>query len=162
MLSRFWTIAPTAMIDAWNAQAKGQKYSGRNHFIGLNVKAMRGKTDFSDFIASPGNLSGFPPATFTAENNDTLDQIDATFTLQNLPTGWTATAVNVLAFPDGDDPTLFIGPIEYNDAVPPTLTVTVSGLPNSQDNIASGWVTYTRPDGKTAYGPSMTVLCAAI
>ena len=161
MLSDFWTIAPSVIADTWNAQAKGQKYAGRNHFIGQNVKVMRGQSDLSDFIGSPGNLSGFPPASMTAVNNASTDQVDVTFVLQTLPTGWTATSVQAIAFGDQDDPTMFVGPIEVGSATPPTFAVTVEGLPRTQDNVVSGWVTYTRPDGKTCYGPSITTVAPA-
>jgi hypothetical protein len=161
MLSDFWTIAPTAIAETWNAQAKGQKYAGRNHFIGQNVKAMRGQTDLSDFIGSPGNLSGFPPASFTATNSSSTDEITATFTLQTLPDDWTATSVIAIAFGDQDSPAAFVGPIESGSATPPTFIVTLSGLPRTQDNVVSGWVQYTRPDGKTCYGPSMTTIATA-
>ncbi len=161
MLSKFWTIAPTDMLSSWNAQASGQKYTGRNHFMGMNVKALRGQADMADFIGSPGNLSAFPAATFAAVNDASTDVIHCTFTLQTLPTGWTATEVVAVAFGDTDDPTTWVPTVLSGNSAPPTLTFDITGLPHDQDNVVSGWVKYTRPDAKIAYGPSLTVIAAA-
>lgn len=161
MLSKFWTVAPSAIFDTWNAQAKGQKYSGRNHLIGQNVKAMRGKSDMSDFIGSPGSGSGFPLATASATNDTSEDKLSVTVTLPTLPTDWEITSIVAIAFGDASDPTDWVPLVVSATTTKDTLTWDVSGLPNDQDNIVSVWPVYTRPDGKTAYGPSLTTTATA-
>jgi hypothetical protein len=161
IMSGIWKAAPALLIDPWNAQAKGNRYTGRNHFIGQNQKALGHQTTLIGFLGSPGNGGGLPPATFTATNSDSADSLTATFTLPALLSGWSATEVNIVAFAEQDDPTMYVGPMVSGQAASPTLTVTVTGLDHSVDNIVSGWITYTNPKGQTVYGPSLTVLAAA-
>lgn len=156
-LSSMWLNAPSALQTTYNAQATGQKYTGRNKFMGLNIGLLRGQTDMLAFVGSPGNLSAFPPSALAAVRDAVLDEIDVTFTLPTVPTGWTITGSTAIAFLAVADPALDVGTIYVGTSITPFTTLAITGPDRLLNYIVSGWITYTRPDGRTAYGPSLTV-----
>lgn len=161
VLSNMWKAAPAILISTWNAQAKGNKYTGRNHFMGRNTKALLGQSSFDALIGSPGNGGGLPLATISAANDDTDPQLVITFTAPALLVGWTATAINAIAVGQLADLTTYVGPMVSATGDPAGGTLEVDGLPHAQANVVSAWMTYTTPAGKTVYGPSTTVVAAS-
>lgn len=156
-LSSMWLNAPAELQDTWNAQATGQKYTGRNKFMGDNIRVLRGQTDMQDFIGSPGNLSAFPLAGLSAVRDGVADEIDVTLTLPTLPTGWTITEAIAIAFLDVADPGLPVGQIYVGTVDSVFTAITIDGPDRLENQVVSAWLKYTRPDGRTAYGPSLTV-----
>lgn len=152
-----WLNGPSQLLDTWNAQAAGRPYTGRNHFMGVNIRNLRGQSDMLQFQGSPGNLSGFPIISLAAVESASVDSIAVTLGLPTLPTGWTITSAIAIAFLAVDDPADDVGTIYVGTGATPFTDVTITGPDHTLDYIVSGWLQYTRPDGKTCYGPSLTV-----
>jgi len=155
-LSALWKFAPALAIAPWDAFAAGQPFTGRNAFIGQNTSVLRGETDSLLLIGSPGAKGGIPPAAIAvAAGNDLLT---VTLTAPALPTGWTiqagiAWAVRV-ADPQSSPPTLYES-VAVEDLTS-TYVISVTGLASAAQYIVNGWFRYTKADGSTAYGPSLS------
>jgi hypothetical protein len=105
----------------------------------------------SGFLGSPGNLGGLAPSAVAATGAS--GGANFAMTAPQLPTGWTITngiAMMVL----NNDPSTGTNWYSYAEAdssspYDPTFT----GLAAGSYEWAA-WFEYTRPDGRTAYGPS--------
>lgn len=160
-LSDMWKLSSPDATAPWEAFATGKPLTGRNAFMGQNLAALRAEITLADFIGSPGSGGGFAPATFGAVNDGALDQLVATFTMPATPVDWVPTSIVAVAFGEQATAAALIQPFESGTEDLPTLEITIAGLPHDQDNVVSGWIVWTRPDGKLAYGPSSTVIAAS-
>ena len=154
-INGFWLVCPTDGRAPWTANAVGQKYTDRNKLISENLPALRGQADTANFIGSPGALGGPPLESFAAVAGGSSGELDITVVTPTTPTGWTLASVTALAFPEQDPALPFGGPIAAdNEAVAPyNITLTVLG--SAVACTVTVWPVWTRPDGRTAYGPSL-------
>lgn len=153
MLNGVWRLLSADAQAPWTANAKGRPYTNRNKFIGLNTKILRPETDMAKFEGSPGALGGIVATSLTVAMNG--DDVTATMGLPDVPTGWTIASGVAIMLPDAapDDLPSYVSVTETNAVTPFVCTF---DSPDAGDYIVSAWLTYTRPDGSTAYGPSLT------
>lgn len=153
-LQAVWKLAPTDFTDPWNSAAQGQVLTGRNLLTSQNVKAMRGDSDLTNMIFSPGSKGGPAPSAVSAVGGGSTGEIDVTITAPSTPPGWTLAAF-VAATINAQDPQ---SGTEYliTAADNATSPVTISGLTGGADYEVGGWLKWTKPDGTTAYGASQT------
>lgn len=154
-LSNMWLNGPAELTATWDAQAAGRPYTGRNHMMGNNIKLLRGQTSILDFQGSPGNLSGFPILSIAGVQSATLDSIAVTVGLPTLPVDWVITESIAIAFLAVTDPSDDVGQIYVGTGSTPFGSITIAGPDHTLDYVVCGWLKYTRPDAKTAYGPSL-------
>jgi len=154
-LQAFWLNSPTLFRAPWTANAVGRGYTDRNKLVAENMTLLRAAVDCQDFIGSPGAGGGPPADAIAAAAGAAAGELEVTVTAPSVPTGWTLASVTMVAFPDQDSNDPFGGPIvAASDAASPFVQ-TLSGLGNNVLCVAVGWPVWTRPDGKTAYGPSL-------
>ena len=153
MLNGVWRLLSSNGQAPWTANAKGRPYTNRNKFIGDNTKILRPETDMAKFEGSPGALGGIVGTSLTLAMSG--DDVTATLGLPDVPTGWTIASAVAVMLPDAAPDALpsFVSVTETNAVTPFVCTFTA---PDPGDYIVSMWLTFTRPDGSTAYGPSLT------
>jgi len=155
MLQSLWLNAPTLFRAPWTANAVGRAYTDRNKLVSENLPVIRGELDLNNFIGSPGALGGPPIDSLTAVAGAGSGEIDCTTTVPSAPTGWTLASVTFVAIPDQDPADPFLGPlVAISDAATPFIA-DFTGLIAGADYQIVAWPVWTRPDAKTAYGPSL-------
>jgi len=154
-LNALWKVAPTGFRAPWTANAVGQKYTDRNKLIKENLAALDADTSMADFIASPANLGGLPASTVVATTGAGPGEVNVTVTCPTPPTGWTLAGVGIVGVPDQDPHDAFVGPVVYATDVASPFTQTLAGFAAGGDVMISSYPIWTRPDGRTAYGPSI-------
>lgn len=149
----------------WEAATKGRPLVGRNLVIRSNLASLREQSDMANWTASPGALGGLPPTSFSAETGAAEGEIDVTLGASAAPVGWELASVVVQAIPDRDPavrPAEFATEAEESDpSAGSEVSVTLSDLVAGEDYMVSGWTVWTRPDGQTAYGPSLGAIASA-
>lgn len=150
-----WKQGGPLMRAVWDRFATGQKFVGRNSYLGKNIAVLRGDADMADYIGSPGAKGGLP-LTSLAVAAASLSLV-VTLTAPTPPTGWSIEAVIATALLD-QTPEATVGDViaEGEDAVTPFDTVTLTGLTASVLYQVQGWIRWLKPDGSRAYGPSLT------
>jgi len=143
----------------WDAFAVGRPLLGRNVIVQSNVAVLKGQADMSLWIGSPGNAGGLP-GTSLALNVATPGHVIATLNLGDPPTGWSIASVIAVAQEQrAVDVIMTAPPVEDEDAA---ATAPGSGVVDltvaSGTYVVSAWPKWTKPDGKTAYGPSITAV----
>jgi len=154
-MNKMWQFAPYQLQEVWNTYAIGKPLTGRNAFIGANVKVLREAADMTDFIGSIGARGGIALDAITASPTANPGEIIVSPTLPPVPTDWTIDAVVAVAFPDQSPTEPFSCVFVGDQANTEPWEVTLTGLPEGQLCVVSAWPVFTRPDGKKAYGPSI-------
>jgi len=157
MLNQAWLFAPATVRAPWDAFATGKPLTGRNKFIGDNVKALGRSltpTTMADFIFSPGALGGLPPTTLTLTPAAT--SITASVVLPEAPSGWTLTSSVAAAIPNLNPTAAFGGVWAVNEETADPDTNAITGLTAATDYVVGLWLTWTRPDAKIAYSVSLS------
>lgn len=149
--SNIWKNGSSLVQAPWTAATVGKPLYNRNAFIGAQTKALRAGTDLSDFVGSPGAGGGLAPESISASAGS--GSLTVTVTPPTAPTGWTVASVVAVAIKSGDPHSATDYTTVAGDADASPWEVTLSGLDAALYEV-SGWVTYTKPDGSTAYGPS--------
>lgn len=155
-LQAMWKIMPTLAQAPWTANAVGQKYTDRNKFTKENLPLLRPESDMQLFVGSPGNLGGIALTSINVSTGTTPGGVDWTATPPTAPTGWTLASVIAVGFPDQDPGTPFVGPVVAQEDTTSTYGGNLAGFPESETIIVAVFPKWTRPDGRTAYGPSLT------
>lgn len=161
MLNGLWLISPTLFRAPWTANALGQKYTDRNKLLAENVGRLRSQLDMDNFIGSPGALGGPPLDAVGTGAGVNPGEIAVTATAPAIPTDWTLASVTWVAFPDQDPALPFGGPFaSLSDASSP-YSGTLTGLTPGASCQVLAWPVWTRPDARTAYGPSLITQATA-
>jgi len=158
-LSSFWLNSPTLFRAPWAANAVGRSYTDRNKLVAENLNALNLATDLNDFIGSPGALGGPPLDSITITTGTTPGGVDWSATPPTAPTGWTLASVVAVAFPDQDAHDAYEGPIVAQEDTTSTYGGNLAGFAEGIVVQVVVWPVWTRPDGKTAYGPSLIDTC---
>lgn len=156
-LSQMFLYSPAALIAAWDTQALGRPYTGRNHFQGVNTRALRSmpaKTSMEDFVASPGARGGLPPVSMGLTPG--AGEIAVALALPDVPSDWTLVASHAVAFPDQAPAADFVGPMSYETETGTPETLTFTDLEDNTDYVVSAWLEWTKANGDTAYSISLT------
>lgn len=151
------------------AAAKGRPYTARNSFLQHNIPALRGDSDLTDYIASPGVNGGLPGLNWTAAGGTSSGEIDVSLDFGEGPIDWEATDVIFTALPDRDPVNLMTTFVDETKEAGPgatwtpphTVSFTFTGLSAGSDYAVSGFLVWTRADGTIAYGPSNTSIVTA-
>lgn len=155
LLREMWKLAPAQLQEAWNAFAQGRPFTGMNKEVGENVRVLNGQPDMQQYIASPGAGGGLAPLSFNAVTGSVAGTIDCTFTVPAAPAGWTLTKAVAIGFKDQDPSGIFIAPIAVGEDLAAPYAVTLTGLPAGELCVCSGWLVWTKADGKLAYSVSL-------
>lgn len=151
-LSNIWKNASSILQAPWTLYSKGQPFYNRNAFIGQNTAALRSESNLTNMIFSPGAGGGVAPVSITATG--TTDALTVTFTNPTAPTGWTiaSTAATAIIQQAPDSPTSFL--TVSNTATISPWTVSLTSLSAGTYEVG-GWIQWEKPDGSTAYSPSI-------
>lgn len=155
MLVGAWKLAPAIVSIPWDTNALGRPLTGRNSFIGQNVKVLRNQTTNALMIGSPGARGGLPPNSIAVAAG--VGQLTVTFTNPAAPVGWTLVAAQAATVKDQDPSVAFVGVwTAAEDTVAPMDTVVLTGLGTGTLRRVFGWLKWTKPDGRTAYSVSLS------
>lgn len=152
--SQIWTLANEGWKDVWNLFAAGRPFTGRNAFIGQNVRALDQEVDRAKFVFSPGARGGLPPeaAAVTGGTN----QVTVAMTNPTPPPGWSLVAAIGVAVMDGDPATAYSGPVGFvRDADTPEDLV-ITGLDEAADYVVGAFLEWLKPNGDTAYSVALS------
>lgn len=150
-LNSVWKLAGALTTAPWNLFATGQVLTGRNAFMGQNVRAMRGDTDLANMVFSPGAKGGLPPASVAF--TPAAGQVTVDFTNPTPPTGWTLVSAIAACLPDAAPESIADYQIVEGEDSATQIQVVLSGL-SAQDYAVGAWLEWTKPDGTTAYSAS--------
>lgn len=153
-LSDLWKLYPTLAQAPWDAYASGRKFTDRNQLIGQNVTAMRGDVNLDNIIFSPGARGGLAPEAIASAAGVAL--ITVTITAPAAPPNWTLQAVVAACIKDQDPQTeSLMVTVAAEDAAAPFDTVVLTGLDTVLYRVGA-WTRWVKPDGRIAYGASLT------
>ena len=150
-LSAAWKMLPTIGIEPYQAAVLGRPLTDRNQFARSNIPVLKAETSIADVVGSPGCLGGAPPESVTATGG--AGTVDVTVVEGALPTGWTVAKAQCCLYPEQDPHQVFSGEVEAQEKTDSPYTLNFTGL-EAGDYIATAWLVYTRPDERTAFGPS--------
>lgn len=153
MLSTMWKLSGSLAIAPWTTFVVSKPLTDRNAMMGKNIASLRGDADMTDFIGSPGARGGLPPDTFIVTPGVATLTID--FTNPAAPSGWTLESAVAVAFPDQAPEATFIGGGDEGEDAVAQVQVVLTGL-DTVLHLVAGWLRWTKPDGLTAYGASLT------
>lgn len=152
-LQAVYKLAPTLAVAPWTAYVKGKVLTERNAFTKFNLPILRPQADLADFVFSPGALGGPAPASVvTTPGNDQLSIAIAAPAV--IPDGWTIQAGVAACIKDQDSHTPTEYEITADEDLTSTYTIVLTGLDAVLYQVG-GWLRWTRPDGLTAYSPSI-------
>lgn len=151
-LNAVWKLSPALVQAPWVAASAGNPYTDRNWWISKNLPVLRPITDLAGLIGSPGALGGLAPALVTPAGG--AGTADFTMTDPSLPTGWAIASGVAMVILDQDAhvDTDYESFAAADVATP--FAPSIAGLAAGTYRWAA-WYTFTRPDGRTAYGPSV-------
>lgn len=161
MLREAYKLLPSLARAPWDAYATGRKFTGMNAFVGENRLAIATGTDFTTLLGSPGARGGLPADGIAAVGGSLSGEIDVTFTAPDTPNDWTLDTYVVLACKDQAPDERFNQSWVNDSVAAPTVGITLSGLEAGQSYVVAGWTVWTKPDGTTAYGPSLVTTATA-
>ena len=145
---KFLDAAATA---PWTAYAKGKKLTAWNAYQKINLPLIRGASDNTSMLGSPGAYGGIAASSVSA--SDSGSQVcTVTMPAPTVPDGWTLTDTVAQLVPKV---TVFTGDTfdSYTTRAGATSgTVDVTAV--AGDFVVNGWFEMTKPDGTTAYGES--------
>ena len=148
-----YKIMPPLLREVWDIFSRGEPMTDRNAFIKINVPLLREATDLTNYVASPGAGGGFPLASLSA-SSPSAGTVQAIATISPLPTGWAVRSVIFAVLRDQDPHGDFMGRWEAREVTASPYQVTISGLTAGRYLVAA-YAKFTRPDGRTAFGPSL-------
>ena len=155
-INNVWKNAPALLTAPWDLYATGQVLTGRNAFVGQNVRALRSQTDLINMIASPGAKGGIIPAAMVATGG--ANQISMAVTAPSLPVGWSIVQAVGIVIADQDPQTETLYTMGSGFDATSTYAVVITGLLAATDYFCAAWFEYLKPDGSTAYSASLTAI----
>jgi len=153
-LQRVYKTAPSLFTDPWDAYVKGIPQTPRNAFTKFNLPTLRPATDLTILTGSPGALGGLPPASqVVTPGNDQLSVLVNAPAVS--PTGWTLAGAVTAVIADQNPQSGILYTVNALEDTTSTYTNLFTGLLNAQLYQVMSWLRWTRPDGQTAYSPSI-------
>lgn len=159
-LDELWKRMGGLSRAVWEAEAARRPLTARNALFRANIPPLRGQLDMTGWIGSQGAAAGLPPVAVTAAGGVGSGTIDVTITSPQEPADWLLEAVIAHAIKDRDPavlPTEFV--VEAEDLAPVVdgdTLINLAGLTAGANYVCAGWTRWVRPDGKKAYGASIT------
>lgn len=154
-LSELYRALPSGAQEPWRNYAMGKPITDRNAIISRNLPLLRGETDITTFVASPGTYSGPALLAFEVAAGAGAGAIQATWEAPDPLPEWEFTGVRLLLLKDQEPtPPLAMPPV-FEESALPGDSKTWSGLGTGNTFVVAAWPVWTRPDGKIAHGPSL-------
>jgi len=149
-----WKQGGPLLRAPWDRFAVGQKFVGRNSYLGKNIAVLRGDALMTQYIGSPGAKGGLPPSTLVT-TTVAAGGIEAVVTAPAPPTGWTLTSA-ICTYLKDQTPELTVGDVvqEIEDTSAP-YSCDVTGL-DTVSYVVQAWLKWAKPDGSIAYGVSIS------
>lgn len=149
-----WKQGGPLMRAAFDRFANGQKFVGRNAYMGQNLNLTRGDADMSAYIGSPGAKGGLAPTSLVL-TTVAAGGIEGVIVGPTPPTGWTLTSA-IMTCLKNQTPELVVGDVvqEIEDTSSP-YSCDITGL----DTVlywCQAWLKWAKPDGSVAYGASIS------
>ncbi len=156
-----WKQGGVLMRAPWDRYAVGQKFVGRNAYMGQNLSAMRGEADMDKYIGSPGAKGGLPAASL-ALASAAANGIEAVIVGPTPPTGWTLTSAIATCFIDQTPEADVADTIQEVEDVTDPYSCDFTGLTATTYQVQA-WLKWAKADGTVAYGASIsdTILVTA-
>jgi len=157
-LNYSWKIMAADVQAVWTAATKGQPLMNRNDWIKSNLTNLRGltgaaTTDLLKLVVSPGVNAGIAFATMVLADN-AAHALTNTGTAPALPTGWAITKYHAITWAKQSAATDTKYASEYGSvAAPGPYAVTLATGAGTYDSM--GFFEMTKPDGTTAFSPSL-------
>lgn len=148
-----WKQGGTLVRSPWDRFAVGQKFVGRNSYIGKNLAATRGEVDMAAYIGSPGAKGGLPPTTLVVTPG--VAELVCTVTEPALPTGWTIQAAVCSCLEDQLPEATVADIIVAAEDIATPFSITLAGLDTVLYQVQA-WLRWLKPDNTVAYGASIT------
>lgn len=149
-----WKQGGTLMRAPWDRFAVGQRFVGRNSYMGKNLEAMRGESDMDDYIGSPGAKGGLPPVSLVL-TSVAANGIEGVIVGPTPPTGWTLTSAIMTVFKEQTPEATVTDSIqEVEDASSP-YSCDITGL-DTVEYQCQAWLKWAKPDTSVAYGASIS------
>jgi hypothetical protein len=154
-LNKVWQIAPSDFVAPWQEAVKSRRMIDRNLWMQQNLSTLRGQTDLTGLIMSPGAKGGLSGGITVTPGNDLLTF--AGTPPSPLPAGWSVVKLVGAAIKQQDahvdqDYTITV----VTDATS-TYSVVMSGLASVQAYVAAGWWVYQRSASATDLAYSAAV-----
>ncbi len=157
-LNATWKLLDPAVQAPWTLFAKGKPLVDRNAYISKNLAALRGTdlvpaTTLAGGVMSPGANAGLASGAFSLASSG-AGILTGTLVAPTLPTGWLITAAHMVAFKQQNANTDVDYTSYYATDVSTPYNPALAALPTAT-YAAFAWFEYTKPDGSTAYSPSL-------
>jgi len=152
-LNAVYKVAPSQILDVWEAAASGKALTARNSFIKANLPFLRDETDLNNIVLSGGARGGIPPTLVAVTPGNDQLTVDVTAPA-TLPSGWTIAKAVVAAIPDQDPQSDADYVITAGEDATSTYQV-VLALADATLYQVGAWFVYNRPDGSLAYSASV-------
>ncbi len=156
-----WKQGGVLMRAPWDRYAIGQKFVGRNAYMGQNLAAMRGEADMDNYIGSPGAKGGLPAASLVL-TTVAANGIEAVIVGPDAPTGWTLTSAIATCFIDQTPEATVADAIQEVEDITDPYSCDFTGLTATTYQVQA-WLKWAKPDSSVAYGASIsdTILVTA-
>jgi len=151
-LNSVFKFAGPFLQAPWTAYAKGKPLTDRNALIQSNLPLLRGAANPDDFVGSPGANGGIVATSISAADGGS-QVANVTLGVPSVPTDWTITDSIAVLIPAWTDITTADGTTYEGHSGDATGSVDVTGVAGNM--VVVGWFEMTKPDGTTAYGPSL-------
>ena len=148
-----WKQGGVLMRAPWDRFATGQKFVGRNAYLGQNIAATRGEVDLALYIGSPGAKGGLAP-TSLALTTVAANGIEAVVVAPAAPTGWTLTSAICTCLKDQTPEATVTDVIQEVEDVAAPFSCDFTGL-DITTYFVQAWLKWAKPDASVAYGASI-------
>lgn len=148
-----WKQSGPLVREPWDRFAVGQKFVGRNAYIGKNITALRPESDMLAYIGSPGAKGGLPPTSMVV-TGVAGGGLEVVIVPPTPPLGWTLEAAIASTLVDQAPDAAVADVIEEGEDLVTPYQVDFTGLPLVLHQV-SAWLRWTKPDNSVAFGPSI-------
>ncbi len=149
-----WKQGGTLMRAPWDRFSVGQKFLGRNAYMGKNLEATRGQANLDAYIGSPGAKGGLPPTSMVL-TTVAANGLEAVIVGPTPPTGWTLTSAIITAFKEQTPEATVADIIQEIEDTSTPYSCDLTGLDTVEYQV-QGWLKWAKPDGSIAYGASIS------
>ncbi len=157
-LNGVWKQLDPSVQSAWALFAKGRPFTDRNGWISQNLANLRGTisvpvTVITALIVSPGANAGLAAGGVGSASGG-AGALAVTLTAPTLPSGWAIVKAHCIAIKQADAHTSIDYTTHYQSDSSAPYVPTFSALPTGT-YVYSAFFEYTKPDGSTAFSPSL-------
>lgn len=157
-LAGVWKQLDPAVQATFLAFSKGRPFTDRNAFVSKNLSGLRGTdsvpaTTLALGVMSPGSNAGLAVGSISSADAGT-HELTVTVTPPAVPDGWTVVKVHAVVFVQQNANTSTTYESHYGNADADPWLISFPAI-GAATYAIFGFVEYTKPDGSTAYSPSV-------